>query len=141
MGKTKWYWAAITLDGFLQYGWTRDYRATLAKMKDTAVFDMGFVERSVMENIPKLWETYDTLKKLQGAQMNTHCKWCLCELEKYARPGGECANCWEIRRRCQRNPEVGLLIAVTIGRKYLLKLLREDANELGKPGTSNKQDP
>lgn len=59
--------------------------------------------------------------------MTTHCKWCLCELEEYAHPGGECANCWEIRKRCQGNPRVGLLIAMTIGQEYLLEMIKECA--------------
>lgn len=54
-----------------------------------------------------------------------NCKWCLCELEDYARPGGECSNCWEIRKRCQGNPRVGLLIAMSIGQEFLLEMVKK----------------
>lgn len=57
--------------------------------------------------------------------MSTHCKWCLCKLKNYARPGGECANCWEIRKRCENSPKVGLLIAISIGQDCLARMIKE----------------
>ena len=65
--------------------------------------------------------------------MHTHCKWCLCEVWGTT----ECTNCWEIRKRCEGNPRVGLLIAMHIGQEFLLKMIREYDSGMDKSSASD----
>lgn len=112
---SKWYWAAINREGNLSYGWARTYELALSKAKNLAIvtFDMGTSEKDVMHGIPALWKTYDAIKKGKRPVSGT-CKWCGGEVPTELPHADECDNCWEMRARIQREPEIALLMVIRV---------------------------